>query len=227
MSSFLVITHVIIGAIALLSGALALIASKGSDFHRNSGQIFVMTMFITAAMGAYIALLKPELVTVISGLLTCYLILTSWTSIVVKKRRSLIHITAALTAFSIGITGFIGGIDAINSPSGLKDGFPATPYFVFGGLGGIAGFLDLKYLLVGHMSRYQILSRHLWRMCSALLIASSALLLGQMHVFPTAVRSEVILSLPLLMIIFAMLYYLFRERFSRSEKSSIKMPPAT
>lgn len=128
------------------------------------------------------------------------------------------YVVAAIAAVTIGSIALGGGIEAQNSIAGLKDDFSASPYFVFGGLGFFAGALDLKCLLAPKLSRPQVLTRHIWRMCLAMLIAASALLLGQMQVFPSAIRSESILSIPLVIIILAMTYYFYRTRFSLQRK---------
>ena len=218
MSSAILVYHVAIGTIALLSGMLALSSKKGSRLHRISGRLFVGAMFTSAAVGTYLAFLKPELVTVVSGTLTCYLILTSWASIAIKKWCNLVYAASIPIAVIIGTTAFLGGIEAQNASEGLKDGFQAAPYFVFGGLGFFAGVLDLKCLMRARLLRLQILIRHIWRMCMAMLIATSALLLGQMQVFPTAIRSESILSIPLLIIILVMTYYINRTRLVQHRK---------
>ena len=43
--------HIILGTIAVLSGAAALIASKGSNVHRLAGNFFFISMIIMALWG--------------------------------------------------------------------------------------------------------------------------------------------------------------------------------
>ncbi len=69
--------HIVAGLISLASGAVALFARKGARLHRVSGMIFVCAMLAMSATGAIIAALKPERLSVLAGLLACYLVTTA------------------------------------------------------------------------------------------------------------------------------------------------------
>src|SRR5688500_15162782 len=71
--------HITGGAVALLAGAAALfIARKGTPLHARAGNAFFAAMLVLGGTGAVIAALKPERGTIVIGLLTCYLVATSW-----------------------------------------------------------------------------------------------------------------------------------------------------
>lgn len=212
MPSSLLLAHVAIGTLALISGGIALGTIKGSRLHKFCGKIFAVSMCITTAVGTYIAVLKPELVTAISGALTFYLILTSWAALSAKCQGKWIYWIFALMAYALGSMACLGGLEAMSVEGGLKDDFPAGPYFAFGGLSIFACLLDISCIVKAKLSRRQRLTRHIWRMCTALLIASSAVLLGQIYIFPAAIRSEALLSMPLIIIAAGMVYYIFRVR---------------
>ena len=217
MSSSLLLAHVAIGTLALISGLIALGTVKGSRHHKVCGKIFAVSMCIASAAGAYLAVLKPELVTAISGGLTFYLILTSWAALSAKGQGKWIYWIFALMAYALGLSACLGGLEAISVEGGLKDGFPPESYFAFGGLSIFACVLDISCIVKAKLTRRQRLTRHIWRMCTALLIASSAVLLGQIHIFPAVIQSEALLSIPLIIIAAGMVYYIFRVR--RTEMS--------
>src|SRR5947209_19402108 len=70
--------HICAGTVGLLAGAMTLAVRKGSDRHRLIGNIFVVAMLILGVTGAYIAYVKPAVISVVVGLLTCYLVATAW-----------------------------------------------------------------------------------------------------------------------------------------------------
>jgi putative ABC transport system permease protein len=72
------------------------------------------------------------------------------------------------------------------------------------------------------------LTRHLWRMSFALLIAAMSFFLGQAKVFPQPVRIYPLLALPVLAVLVTMLYWLWRVRARRSSPVAIpvSMPGA-
>jgi hypothetical protein len=71
--------HILAGGLAIVFGYVALWATKGGGLHRKSGQLFVGTMLTMALSGAAIAVFSPksQLVSVVAGLLTFYLVASS------------------------------------------------------------------------------------------------------------------------------------------------------
>ena len=63
------------------------------------------------------------------------------------------------------------------------------------------------------------LRRHLWRMCAALFIATGSFFLGQAQVFPAPIRDSGLLPVPVLVVLGAMLYWLWRVRTRRTVNS--------
>jgi peptidoglycan/LPS O-acetylase OafA/YrhL len=120
---------------------------------------------------------------------------------------------AMLVALTIGIAGIYFGFEALNSPSGTKDGFPAPPYFIFGAVALLAGLLDIRMLLARGIQGAHRLARHLWRMCFALCIATASFFLGQAQVFPEPIRIIPLLAIPVVVVLLLMLYWLARVLF--------------
>jgi len=69
--------HIAAGILALIAGAIALYAIKGSWLHRKSGMVFVGAMMVMSSMGALMAILKPDRGTALGGVLTFYMVSTA------------------------------------------------------------------------------------------------------------------------------------------------------
>ena len=79
----------------------------------------------------------------------------------------------------------------------------------------------------GTLSATQRISRHLWRMCFALFIATGSFFLGQQDVMPQAVRGSPILVVLALAPFPLMLYWLARVRFSKMINGLKLLDPAS
>lgn len=207
--------HISMGAVGLLSGAAALSFRKGSRLHRAAGNIFFPSMLIMSAIGAYGSLYVPEMISVVAGVLTFYLVATAWMTVMRKEGETgLFEFGAVLVALAVAAAGFIFGLEAANSETGLKDGFPAGPHFFFGAVALLAAALDIRMILRGGVFGAQRIVRHLWRMCFALFIAAASLFLGQPQVFPESIRETQILYAPVIVVVVLMVFWLFRVLFT-------------
>jgi len=216
----LVYAHVVTGAIGLLSGTAAMLLRKGSPWHIKVGNAYFFSMLIMSAIGAYGAYFVPEMISVIVGALTFYLVLTAWLTvrhIESKMRWPLTALTAL--AILIAVSGYYFGVEALLREAGTKDGFPYGIYFFFGSVALIAGLMDIRVLFRGGIFGKQRLLRHLWRMCFSLLIAAASLFLGQPQVFPESIRKPQLLMIPVLTILVSLLFWLLKvavsKKFSR------------
>ncbi len=206
------IIHVAFGAIAVLSGITALLSRKGARLHRTAGAIFFASMLTSAAAGVYIALTKPEMITLLAGCFTIYLVATAWITVKRKpKEIGGIELVATLGALAIGVAGLSFGIEAQNSVSGLKDGYSAEPYFFFGALALLAVAADVSVLIRRGVTGRQRIARHLWRMSFALYIATGSAFTGPgAQAFPEQIRGSILLTLPENTIALLMMFWLIR-----------------
>ena len=77
--------HIIAGLVAILAGAMAMIAAKGSPLHRKAGNLFTISMLIMTGSAAIVSFfLRTDHVTGVVALVTAYLVVTSW--LVVKRK---------------------------------------------------------------------------------------------------------------------------------------------
>jgi uncharacterized membrane protein len=203
--------HVGAGSVGLLSGTAAAIVRKGSDLHRMTGKIFVVSMLLMSGIGACVApfLPTPERASVVAGVLTFYLVLSSWAA-VKRKPGQVGRFDYGLLLVSLGISaaGAYFLWLASRSPNGELDGQPGAAFVMFVVVGGLAALGDLRLILKRGVTGATRLARHLWRMSVALFIAANSLFLGQQQVFPKAVRSSGLLFMPALLILALLAYWL-------------------
>ena len=204
--------HIIMGTIAVLAGAAALLTAKGSRLHRLAGSAFFISMVIMAMAGIYLAIVMPMAISVLAGGFTIYLVATSW---MVARREdgiiSKLDYLALATALGVAVGGLVWGFEAQNSADGLKDGLPAFPHYFFAGLGLLAAAGDLTMIVRRGIAGKQRIARHLWRMCFAYFIAVGSLFTGPgATAFPEAIRESGILNIPEPLVLVIMLFWIVR-----------------
>ncbi len=208
--------HIFAGAIALIAGAVALSVTKGGYIHRKSGLVFVASMLFMSASGAAIAAFVPVRISVVAGMLTFYLVLTSLLTVRrVGSSHRPIEMAAMGLGFATGVLGIVFGAMALQTESGALDRYPAAIYFVFGCVALIGTTLDGRMLLANDTDDKHRIARHLWRMCFGMYMATSAFFLGQAKLFPEMFRNSWLLGVPVLLVVLAMLYWLARTLFAR------------
>ena len=234
--------HIILGTVSLIAAAVALLTAKGARLHRTAGNIFFVSMLIVSAIGSYIAYIKSDipfstaLFTCLLGVFTFYLVATSW--ITVKRKAGecgFTEISALLFIIATAIFSLTLGINAAISDSIIEAEIPSMPVEVFYFFAGLAVFLgigDVWLIVRGGISRVPRIARHLWRMCMALVIAVGILFMGNPQVFSiktqkTTLFSVPILSMPVLIILILMLYWLIKLLFAKRQKQSNKVSHKT
>jgi uncharacterized membrane protein len=220
--------HIFAGAIAIISGFVALYAAKGARVHRKSGMVFVYAMLAMAFLGAGIAAVRgvaPQS-NVPAGLLTAYLVITGLVTvrpIPGWSRRA--DIALMLSALAIAVTDFSFGIIAFTGPD-VKLHWVLIPFSMFGTIALLAVAGDFRMIRAGGVHGVSRIARHLWRMSFALFIATSSFFLGQAKVFPKPIRIPGLLALPVLAVLVTMLYWLWRVRVRKSFRMATEAKPA-
>lgn len=208
--------HIAAGAIAIVAGGVALFTRKGGRAHIIAGLIFCVSMAIMASIGAAASpfLPVPERANVLAGVLTLYLVGSGWMAIRSKQTVAgpLDMLGLAIAVTSLG-TGMLWAIQAANSPTGTLDKTPPQAFYVFIIIGVVASVGDLRLILRKRISGAPRLSRHLWRMCVALLIAAGSFFLGQQRVMPLWMRGSPWLFVPTFAPLVVMIYWLIRIKF--------------
>lgn len=216
MTIFL-LAHIIAGGLAVLAGLLASLFKKGSNRHRMAGNIFLYTMLITSAAGAWTAWFIPDqFIAVFGGALAFYLTATgAMTAKRAEGKTGLPEIAALIVIIVVAAILIILGMQAMSHPTGLKNGYPSGPYFFLATIAGIAGILDIRNLIQRGVKGAQRIARHLWRMLFAFFIAAGSLFTGPgATAFPKAMRESGVLSAPELIIFLLILFWLARLLFT-------------
>jgi peptidoglycan/LPS O-acetylase OafA/YrhL len=112
-------------------------------------------------------------------------------------------------ALGVGVVVLSFGLEAIAN-GGHRNGMPAFPYFLFGTTCVLAALGDLRLRRTGPPRGSARLTRHLWRMSFALLIAAMSFFLGQADEPPSALRIPALLATPVLAVLVTMLYWVWR-----------------
>ena len=219
--------HIGAGSVGILSGAAAFVFRKGTPLHRLIGKIFVISMLIMSGIGAVVApfLPTPERASVIAGILTFYLVLSSWMA-VKRKPGELGKFDHGLLLTSLSITGAGAYFFwlAMQSPRGMLDGQPGAAFLMFVIIGSLAAVGDLRLIIQRGVTGATRLARHLWRMTVALFIAANSLFLGQPQVFPKAVQKSGWLNVPALLILALLLYWLGHVAYGAFKRRRMHRP---
>jgi len=212
--------HIVAAGLGLLSGAVALSAAKGGRLHRASGKLFACAIFAMCGTAVVSALVKGQAVNVMAGSMTAYLVFTGVTTVRPPSPGSRRLDTALmLFALALGLATFAGGIAAISSHDGKLFGLPSFPFFLFGLLGVSGAIGDFKTMRAGILRGAPRLSRHLWRMCMAFFITTASFFSIRARVaavLPAPFTTPALRALPVLLVLVAMFYWLWKVRFRRS-----------
>ena len=209
--------HIIAGGLGIILGFVALFAVKGLALHRQSGNMFVYAMLAMSLLGATIAAVwgvAPQS-NVPAGLLTAYLVITGLTTVRPPPGWSpRLDIGVMLVAVAVGLANLSFALKTLGSPNTAVH-WLAIPFLIFATLALLASAGDVRLIRAGgvHTIRgARRVARHLWRMSLALLIAAFSFFLGQAKIIPKPYRIVPLLMIPPLVVLAALLYWLWRVR---------------
>jgi uncharacterized membrane protein len=210
--------HIVTAAIGLLSGFVALYVAKGARLHRASGTVFVYSMITMAMLGAAIAAVfgPGAAINVPAGLLTTYLVITGLITVVPPARGSR-RLDIGLLLVALAVTVSMFSLAFYELGRGKSGGFVA-PLFIFATIGLLGGAGDIRVLRSGSRKAGSRLARHLWRMSTALLIASLSFSVRLPRLLPAPLRTPVVYALPTLTVLVTMLFWLWRVRARRASR---------
>src|SRR6202142_2279426 len=205
----------------ILAGTVAMAVRKGSRLHRASGNVFTIAMVTLASSALPLAIMKSQRGNIIGSIVTFYMITTAWLA---GRRRNIGRSDWA--ALLVGLGGAAAvitlGVLTLHHPD---KNAPAGMCFFFGVVLLLAAAGDIRMLAGRGLAGRQRITRHLWRMCFGLFIATGSFFLGQQQVFPAFLRGSVFLTvlagLPLPLLI----YWLVRVRFGKAYKNPLPSNP--
>ncbi len=209
-----VFAHVTLGALAVVVGAIALAARKGRKVHICAGRIFVVSMGLASALGALIGALRYETfwITFHAGVLGTTLVTSGVLAVRLRAAGVRRWFTAIAGLNALNAAGLLAaGWQATTLPDGRLFGFAAEDYFFLFGMAAIAMAFDARLIFGAQLSNRHRIAQHLTRMCIGFFIAAGSAFTGPgASAFPEAVRNSGALSLPELVIILLMLFWLWK-----------------
>ncbi|HWA61531.1 MAG TPA: hypothetical protein VG939_09150 [Caulobacteraceae bacterium] len=223
----LLILHVAGGALGIGAGGVAMVAKKGGRLHQVAGTSFFVGMLAMSGVGAAVApfLDKDQVVNTSAGLFTFYLVLTGWMT--VQRRPGRIgafevgaFVLALGAAVAAGTWAWIDSHSAhpAQGPSGMG-------LYVISGLAALGSACDLNLILRRGLAGPSRLARHLWRMGTALVVATASFFLGQEKFLPEAVRGTLLPALPVFAALGLTLYWLIRTKWPARKPRTTKAQP--
>jgi len=218
--------HISARSVGILSGAAAMSFRKGSPRHALAGKVFVISMLTMAATAVYLAVIKHQTGNVLGGVFTFYLVATAW----VTARRndgetSIFDWFALIFPLAAGIALWISGARAVRHQMWSENGVPVGMNFFMGSVLLLAAAGDVRMLVRGGLFGAQRITRHLWRMCFGLFIATGSFFLGQGNkVFPSLIAQSNVLFVPALLPLLLLIFWLFRVRFTNAYQRKSMRP---
>ena len=216
--------HILAAGLGLMSGYAALFAAKGATLHRRSGMLFVYSMVAMCGSAIVMAVMKGQITNVVAGVLTAYLTVTALTTMRPRSARvRTVEMGLAIVALVFGLTMMTFGLEALASASGRKFGLPSFPFFIFGVIGLLGSAGDYRMMRVDGLRGVPRLRRHLWRMCTALTITAGSFFSIRARVatiLPEPFLSPGARTMPVVFVLFAMGYWLWRVRTKRTSRGT-------
>lgn len=210
--------HIAAGVLALILGAVALLARKGARLHRRSGQLFVYAMLVMGITASVLGNIG-------GGLMSAYFVVTALTTVRPNTAWTRWVNGGALAVVVVLAVGSMDkGFKAFASPGGMLNGVPFVMLFFIGAVMAIAAAGDVRVMRSGPLRGGRRLARHLWRMCFALFIAAGSFFSIQARVaklLPEPFTTPAMRVLPIALVFIAMFYWLWRVRGRRNGYSAV------
>jgi len=214
----LLLVHIVTASLAIVGGYTALFAGKGGTLHRRAGMLFVYTMLVMGISASALELLKtPTGPNVLAAFLTAYFVGTALTTVrPVSPWTRRIDVAALGIVLGLALANAVRGavVLLVSARGGGSAGFALFLFFLSGCyVAAAAG--DLRVMRHGRPRGAARLRRHLWRMCFALFVAAASFFSIRERVariLPEPFTTGPMRALPILVLLGAMLYWLWRVR---------------
>ncbi|HXI87756.1 MAG TPA: hypothetical protein VNH64_09875 [Parvularculaceae bacterium] len=229
------ILHIGGGALALISGTIAVFARKGAPLHRAAGTVFFVSMLIMATFAIYLGFVRPgQIVNVFIGVFVIYLVATAWLTVQRKdgaaglaEKIALFFAMCLCAPFMILSFQMATGMKPLFHTAFALEGPIMIALYVMTSVLAIAAIGDAKVVLTGGISGAPRIARHLWRMCLALTMATGSaftngfarLLPGPYHVPPAFFFPQ---FLPLALLFFWIIRVRFTGWFKTNAQAALR-----
>lgn len=195
----MLIFHIIAGSLVLLFGIGSLTFSKGKKLHRQSGNLFFLSLNLMAGSAMFLS--DDPIV----PLTSMYFAATAWAIVIrPEKKTGFFEIIAFITISILTARYFI--VATSTAPS-----FMSTMFYIFGSVSLLATILDLNMIIRGGLSGAHRIARHLWRMCYALSGAVLSFAANTADTWPEFINPYA----PNLILIALIIFWLIRVFFTK------------
>jgi uncharacterized membrane protein len=220
-TSLVFVLHIVGGAIAMLSGVLALCVRKGGRIHRVSGDVFVVAMLVMAITAGVLGAIRPgQTINIFIAGFTLYLVATAW--LTTKRKAKTVgapEIIALLVSLLLCVPFAVIDFQIATGVTIFKSAFKIEgpiliALCVFSAIMATAAIGDLRVVLGHGVSGIARITRHLWRMCFALALTfGSAFTNGFARLLPGPYHVPRIFFAPQLLMLLVLLFWVVRVRF--------------
>jgi len=210
------VSHFVSALIALVAGTIALIVAKGGQLHKKSGMVFTVAMGAAGALAVPIAAYEGNTGSVVGGILVVYFVFTAMTAVkpVQGSGRALDFVLMTII-FAVAAVSYWYGFVAWSKPGHVLRGVPAGMRLFLATICLLAAIGDARMIREGGLRGARRLTRHLWRMCFALFIATGSFFIGQMKFVPAPIRYTPLLIALGVAPLLVLLYWMWRVRLRR------------
>src|SRR5204862_5062948 len=207
----LLVFHFGAALVALVAGTIALSVAKGGPLHKRSGMVFTYAMITTFLLAAAISLYEGK--SAAGGAFAAYLVFTAVTTVkpLPGSGRGL-DVALMILAFTLAATNYADGVVVWQQPGHKVAGTPAGMVFFVATICLLAALGDFRMIGAGGLRGTRRLTRHLWRMCFGLFIATGSFFLGQMQFVPAPMRVVPLLLILAIAPLVLLLYWMWRVR---------------
>ncbi len=173
ISNILILFHAVLGSIALLAGTFALIVPKGKKWHKLVGKVFYYSMLIAALSALIIAVLPnhTNAFLFIIGLFSTYFILSG------KRALKFKHLAPNIIDKLIAGSMLLISITMVILPLFLQHDLNLI-LIIFGALGGVLAWRDLKNYQVPNTLKSKWLKLHISKMMGGYISAFTAFIVA-------------------------------------------------
>lgn len=208
-----IVTHFAAGLTGLVSGTIALSVAKGGQLHKQSGLVFTYAMITVGLLATVLYAIEGK--SVLGGLFPVYLIFTALTTVKpLPQGQRGVDIAFMLLAFVLTAGTYLNGVIAWQQPNHIDRvaGAPAQMVFFLATVTLLAAIGDLRMILERGIRGTRRITRHLWRMCFGLFVATGSFFLGQMKFIPAPIRIVPVLFVLAIAPLLVLLYWMWRVR---------------
>jgi len=218
------VIHIAAGATSLVSGTVAAFARKGGYLHRKAGTVFIGSIFIMALFAAYLAVAVPDqIVNVFISTLVVYLVASAWMTVrraegttSLGDRITLVIALGLWAPFAILSFQLATGMTPLFKSAVPFEGPVLVAIYAFAAILTLAVIGDSRVVLAGGISGASRITRHLWRMCFGLTLATgSAFTNGFARLLPGPYHVPLYFHLPKLLPLGLLIFWFIRVRFTR------------